>query len=103
MYFPMGDFDVISCIRGPGVCGGRLFPALHPSSQPHQPGGDQRQTGVHENREGRSEGKFREDFVVKLHVCFAISYCITDSVLVHVMAVVQTEESFQRFFFRRQI
>lgn len=45
--------NLFSCIRNPGVCGGCLFPALYPSPQPHQPGRDQRQTGVHENREGK--------------------------------------------------
>ena len=52
---------LMSRIRGPGVCGGRLFPALYPSPQPHQPGGDQRQTGVPERREGRAQATFKED------------------------------------------
>lgn len=34
-------FNVITCFRDPGIRGGRLFPALYTSSQPHQPGGDQ--------------------------------------------------------------
>lgn len=37
---------MLSRIRDPGVCGGRVFPALHPPPPPHQPGGDKRQTGV---------------------------------------------------------
>lgn len=53
----MIHLNVISCIRDSGVCGGCVFPALYPSPQPHQPGGDQRQAGVHEDREGRSEGE----------------------------------------------
>ena len=70
-------FNVISCIRHPGVCGGRLLPALYPSPQPYQPGGDQRQTGVHEDREGWCQGKFQEDCVVQLHAfCFHVSYSL---------------------------
>lgn len=37
---------LVFCVRDSGVCGGGLVPALYPSSQPHQPGGDQRQAGV---------------------------------------------------------
>lgn len=42
--------SVILFNRNSGVCGGSIVPALYPSSQPHQSGGDQRQAGVHEDR-----------------------------------------------------
>lgn len=48
---------VIFCVRDSGVCGGGVVPALYPSSQPHQPGGDQRQAGVHEDRGAGSQGQ----------------------------------------------
>lgn len=48
---------VAFCVRDSGVCGGGVIPALHPSSQPHQPGGDQRQAGVHEAREAGPQGQ----------------------------------------------
>lgn len=49
--------SLILCTRDPGVRGGGVVPPLHPPPQPHQPGGDQRQAGFHEDRQGGSQGK----------------------------------------------
>lgn len=49
--------EVVLCVRDSGVCGGGVVPALHPSSQPDQPGGDQRQAGVREDGGAGAQGQ----------------------------------------------
>lgn len=63
-------------IRNPGVRGGGLLPALHPSSQPYQPGGDQRQAGVHESGGAGSKGTFEQNLELDVLLFDSCSMCV---------------------------